>query len=148
MKSKNIWTRLATLGPIGYLSAPGTVATFITLPVMYMVHHAVSSAHYIGVVGLCACVCLFIVHKSLGIFNQEDDPSEIILDEVVGCLLTFWAIPLTTQSMLVGFILFRVLDILKFGLVKRAEKLTNAWGVMADDIVAAAIANIILRMLY
>ena len=50
--------------------------------------------------------------------------------------------------MVVGFVLFRLLDVIKFGWVKKAESLVDAWGIMADDVVAALIANLILRVMY
>ena len=50
--------------------------------------------------------------------------------------------------MLVGFLLFRALDIIKFGWVKQAESFADAWGVIGDDVVAALIANGILRLLF
>lgn len=145
----NIWAQLATLGPIGYFAASGTVATFITLPFMYALRTYVPQAGtYISIVFAVFILSLIIVKRALPCFNLEDDPSEIVLDEVVGCLLAFWAVSLTTQSIVIGFVLFRALDIIKFGWVKRAEALADAWGVMGDDIVAALITNLILRLLY
>lgn len=148
-KRKNWWAHIATLGPIGYFAASGTVATFVTLPLVYALHSWVPQAGpYFAVMLSFLIVGLVVVQKALPCFNRQDDPSEIVLDEVVGCLITFWMIPLNPQSVMVGFVLFRVLDIIKFGLVKKAEDLAQAWGVMGDDVVAAIIANIILRLLY
>ena len=148
-KRKNWWAYLATLGPIGYLAASGTVATFVTLPLVYMLNALQLDARmYLAVVTILFLVCVFIVKRALDCFHHDDDPSEIVLDELIGCLLTFWMIPISTQSIIVGFLLFLVLDIIKFGWIKRAESFADAWGVMADDIMAALIANVILRMLY
>jgi Phosphatidylglycerophosphatase A and related proteins len=66
---------------------------------------------------------------------------------MVGCLITFWGVVLTAQSMIIGFLLFRFFDIAKLGWIKRAEKFDRGWGVVADDVVAALCANIILRLL-
>jgi phosphatidylglycerophosphatase A len=148
-KRKNWWAYMATLGPIGYFAASGTVTTFITLPLVYMINaYNLNAQSYIAFVALLCALCLLVVKQALACFHQEDDPSEIVLDEVIGCLLTFWMIPLSAQAVTVGFVLFRALDIIKFGWVKRAESLADAWGVMGDDIVAGLIANFILRMLY
>lgn len=148
-KRKNWWAYMATLGPVGYFAASGTVTTFITLPLVYMLNaYHVDAQSYIGIVAALFVIFLLVVKRALVCFNQKDDPSEIVLDEVIGCLLTFWMIPLSAQSVTVGFVLFRALDIIKFGWVKRAESLADAWGVMGDDIVAGLIANVILRMLY
>lgn len=148
-RRKSIYAYFATLGSVGYFAASGTVATFLTLPFVYGLHSITpKQGPYIMVVIGVYIICTLIVHKALPSFDRKDDPSEVILDEVVGCLLTFWAIPLTPQSVTVGFVLFRALDIIKFGWVKKAEQLADAWGIMGDDIVAAIIANLVLRMLY
>ncbi len=140
---------LSTLGPIGYVTASGTVATLVTIPFVFWLQSVLPiPRHYIAAVGILCIICTFIVQKAVSYFDRHDDPSEIVLDEVIGCFITFWGIALTTQSVLIGFILFRALDIIKFGLVKKAEHLADAWGIMGDDIVAAIIANIVLRILF
>lgn len=144
-----IATALSTLGPIGYFGAPGTVATVVTLPFVFWTHAIIPSQRlYLGFIICMFALSMLIVRHALKQFKRQEDPSEIVLDEVLGCLLTFWGIALTPKSILVGFILFRALDIIKFGWVKKAESLADAWGVIGDDMVAALIANVILRMLF
>ncbi len=140
---------IATLGPVGYFGASGTVATILALPLVYLLH-AQFPQQYIY---LIAAICLYfisviIVKKALHHIKRHNDPSEIVLDEVVGCVLVFWGIALVPKSIVVGCLIFRTLDIIKFGWVKRAESWANAWGVMGDDMVAALITNVILRLLF
>jgi phosphatidylglycerophosphatase A len=144
-----IATALSTLGPIGYFGASGTVATIVTLPLVYWTHALIPSQQlYLGFIICMFAISISIVRHALKQFKRHEDPSEIVLDEVLGCLITFWGISLTSQSVLVGFLLFRALDIIKFGWVKQAESLADAWGVIGDDVVAALIANAILRLLF
>ena len=144
-----ICTIISTLGSIGYFGASGTVATIVTLPLVYWTHDIIPSQRlYLGFIICAFAASMVIVKQALKQFKRHDDPSEIVLDEVLGCLLTFWGIPLTAQSVLVGFLLFRALDIIKFGWVKKAESLADAWGVIGDDMVAALIANAVLRLLF
>jgi phosphatidylglycerophosphatase A len=148
-RRKNWWATVATLGPVGYFVAPGTLATVITLPFVYMLNAAqLNYQSYIALVFALFIASLLIVKQALVCFDQNEDPSEIVLDEIIGCLLTFWMIPVSTQSILVGFLLFRAFDIIKFGWIKRAESLADAWGVIGDDILAGLLANFILRLLY
>ncbi len=141
--------RIATLGPIGHFSASGTLATLITLPFMYYFHSLFYNPwFYAGMVVVMFLLGICIVSKALRHFKRQDDPSEIVFDEVVGCLLVFWGISLSAQSVVIGFLLFRVLDIIKFGWIKKAEELVGAWGIMSDDIIAALIANLALRLLF
>lgn len=149
MNFVRIATMISTLGPIGYFGGSGTVATIVTLPFVFWTHAEIPSQRiYLGFIVCMFVLSMILVHYALKNFKRHDDPSEIVLDEVMGCLLTFWGIALTPKSILVGFLLFRALDIIKFGLVKRAESFADAWGVIGDDMVAAIIANVILRMLF
>ncbi len=149
MNITNWCVRIATLGPVGYLGASGTIATILTVPAVYWISSIVSDQRlYLGMVVCMFALSMVIVTRAMRKFKRHDDPSEIVLDEVVGCLLVFWGIALSPKSVLVGFLLFRALDIIKFGLVKKAEELADAWGIMADDLVAALIANLVLRILF
>lgn len=148
MNITRICTIIATLGPVGYFGASGTVATILALPLVYALHTQFpQQGSYLAATIFCYLVSLFIIKKALQQIKRHNDPSEIVLDEVVGCILVFWGITVVPKSILVGCLLFRTLDIIKFGWVKRAESWANAWGVMGDDMVAAAITNVILRLL-
>lgn len=136
---------IATLGPVGYLPAPGTMGTLATLPLVYLLSSLFILDQCLFVL-LFTFISYFIIKNSLPYFSVSD-PSYIILDEVVGCLITFIGIDLSWQSLLAGFLLFRLFDILKpFG-IKRVEKIPGAWGVLLDDCAAGLLANIILWVL-
>jgi phosphatidylglycerophosphatase A len=57
-------------------------------------------------------------------------------------------VPLCWQTILAGFLLFRLFDITKWFGIKRAEHLVGAWGVLIDDILAAILANVIIQIGY
>lgn len=142
--------RLATLGPLGYLIAPGSVATLLTLPLVCMLNQWWDGNHlaYFLIFLLITFCSFFIIQRALIIIKRHEDPDEIILDDIIGSLLAFWMIPLNTQSLVIGFILFRCFAIPKWGLIKGSEELPGAWGVIGDDIIAALVTNIILRFLF
>jgi phosphatidylglycerophosphatase A len=75
------------------------------------------------------------------------DPGPIVLDEVVGMLITLAFIPVGLTGAIAGFFLFRVFDVIKPFPASRLEKLHGGFGVMADDAMAAIYANISLRVL-
>jgi phosphatidylglycerophosphatase A len=75
------------------------------------------------------------------------DPGPIVLDEVVGMLITLAFIPVGWSGALAGFFLFRVFDVIKPFPAARFEKLHGGLGVMADDAMAAIYANVSLRIL-
>ena len=142
-----IYKDIVTLGPIGYLPAPGTCGTMLALVVLYALHYStISLLSYAIFVAVLTVFSWYATVRALDYFDHSD-PSEIIIDEVIGCLLTFCMIPLTVPSIIVGFCLFRILDISKpFGL-KKLESMAGAWGILLDDIGAGIISNIILHVL-
>jgi phosphatidylglycerophosphatase A len=75
------------------------------------------------------------------------DSPHIVIDEVAGFLLTTVSIPFTWLALVSGFFLFRFFDILKPPPIKWIERrLTGGMGVVLDDLVAAAYAHIVLRV--
>jgi phosphatidylglycerophosphatase A len=63
--------------------------------------------------------------------------------------ITMFMIPVSWQSILVGFFVFRALDILKPWPISVADKkLTGGFGIMFDDILAGAIALIIMHLIF
>ena len=75
------------------------------------------------------------------------DPGPVVLDEVAGMLITLALIPVTVTGAIVGFLLFRVLDVIKPWPANRFEALPGGLGVMADDAMAAVYGNVIMRVL-
>lgn len=132
----------ATLGPIGYLPAPGTMGTIATLPLVYLLSF-LEWYNQLWMITIIFIVSFFIIDAALPLFVKKD-PSQIILDEVVGFLITCIRIPFCFSTLLAGFLLFRFFDILKpFG-IKRLELLSGAWGILLDDCLAGLFANLVL----
>ena len=75
------------------------------------------------------------------------DPGQVVVDEVMGMLVTLFLNPVGWKGALVGFLLFRVADVVKPYPANRFEKLPGGLGIMADDGMAGIYANIALRAL-
>lgn len=76
------------------------------------------------------------------------DPGAIVIDEVVGMAVALLGLPLTPATIIGGFILFRLLDIIKpFPVGWLDRRLSGGTGIVADDVAAGIIANLILRVL-
>lgn len=135
---------VATLGPIGYLSAPGTMGTICAIPLVIWLSrmcHLFSFGCEELVVALFALLAVAIIHQALFLV-YELDPSEIVLDEVIGFMVTMLWMPLTLSSLVFGFICFRFFDIVKpFG-IDRLELVPGAWGIVLDDLAAAIFARL------
>ncbi|HEY7501311.1 MAG TPA: phosphatidylglycerophosphatase A [Vicinamibacterales bacterium] len=137
---------LATAGYTGYFPvAPGTVGSAVGLAVYFFVWRVQSVAFEIALI-----LVLFAVGVWAGTIAERYfggiDPGPIVLDEVVGMLITLALVPVGLTGALAGFFLFRVFDVIKPFPAARFEKLHGGLGVMADDAMAAIYANIVLRI--
>jgi phosphatidylglycerophosphatase A len=72
----------------------------------------------------------------------------IVIDEVCGMLLALYFVPKSIFAAILGFFIFRILDILKPPPCRRVEKLSGAMGIMFDDIIAAIYTNMILQLIF
>lgn len=84
--------------------------------------------------------------------RAEQDPSAVVLDEVVGqwwaLQVMAWAgVPRQGPWVLLGFALFRILDVLKPPPVRQAEALPGGLGIVADDLVAGVLAGLLGALL-
>lgn len=79
------------------------------------------------------------------IFNKKD-ARYIVIDEIVGMLLSLIFIPYDIKLVIIAFIIFRILDALKPYPAGSLENLKGSLGVMSDDIIAGLYTNIILQI--
>lgn len=82
-----------------------------------------------------------IVAKSVGL----KDPGLIVADEIAGMMVTMIAVPITLKSALIGFVLFRVMDVVKPPPARQFERFKGGVGIVADDLMAGIYANLALR---
>ena len=137
---------IATLGPVGQLPAPGTWGSLAALPFVALLHAYLPDSFARAAVvlaGLCIAVAVCgEAEVRLGL----RDPGRIILDEFTAMPLCFlgWS-RMTGQwpvwaVLLAGFTAFRFFDIAKPLGIRWLQKLPGGWGVVADDVAAAAAA--------
>jgi len=136
---------VATCGYLGYVPvAPGTFGSAAGLAVFAAVRWSGSTA-----VELAVIVLLFGVGVWSGTVAEHHfggvDPGPIVMDEVVGMLITLMLLPVNLAGAIVGFFVFRILDIVKPWPSGGFEKLPGGMGVMADDGMAAIYGNLVMR---
>jgi phosphatidylglycerophosphatase A len=76
-----------------------------------------------------------------------DDPSRVVLDELVGMWVTMLYLPMTWSTLGAGFILFRIFDIIKPQPAKFFDQRAGGAGIMLDDVFAGIYANLGVRLL-
>jgi len=138
---------VATVAYCGYFPfAPGTIGSAAGLLFYLPVWWAQSRAFEAGLI-----VAVFILGSWAGTVAERYfggiDPGPVVIDEVLGMLVTLAFIPVGWTGALAGFFLFRIFDIIKPFPANRLERLHGGVGVMADDAMAAVYANISLRLL-
>ena len=138
---------IATVGYCGYFPfAPGTVGSAAGLIVYLLVWWTQSP-----IVEVALIVGLFGAGMWAGTTAEQYfggiDPGPVVIDEVVGMLITLAFIPVGWSGALAGFLLFRVFDVIKPFPAGRFEQLHGGLGVMADDAMAAVYANLSLRLM-
>ena len=137
----------ATVLYIGRLPlAPGTWCSFIALVVWYILRFWIA-----GNFILYASLILFFVGVAVSPIHaetlEEDDPSEIVIDEWVGQWLALWMLPHSFLWGLVAFGFFRIFDIFKPGPIQTMDDIKSGVGIMMDDVVAGILALFVTQSL-
>jgi phosphatidylglycerophosphatase A len=147
MKMKRFFLLFATGFGVGYSPiAPGTLGTLIAIPVYYFLSEIPSPLYEITLIGFFF-LSVWIAENAETFFGKKDDP-RIVIDEVIGFLITMLWIPKTTRFIIIGFFLFRFFDILKPFPIRRLERrLKGGFGVVLDDVMAGVYANIVHHLL-
>ena len=132
---------LATGCGLGYApKAPGTFGSLLGLPLVWMIEGMKTSPMAYGVFAVLFClVGVPICSRGATLFGREDPP-QVVFDEIAAFPIVFACTALTPLSAVLGFVWFRVFDIIKPWPIRRFERLPRGWGTMADDLVAGAFA--------
>lgn len=122
--------------------APGTAGTLLAVPLVWALRELPVSA-WVAMAALGFFVGVFVSAR-VAARLQLKDPGVIVWDEVVGFVITMLWVPVTPLSLALGFLLFRVFDIVKPPPAGQLERLPHGWGVMADDAMAGLYAGLVL----
>ena len=125
--------------------APGTFGTLVGIPI-YLVLAAAGPAFYGVSLGALTLGGIWICQKAserLGVHDHQG----IVLDEIVGFLMTMVAVPVSWQAILIGFVLFRFFDIVKPWPIRIVdERVQGGLGIMMDDVLAGILAAGVLLL--
>jgi len=138
---------IATAAYSGYFPiAPGTVGSAVGLVFYLLVWWSGSPIVEVGLIAALFAAGVWAGTTAERFFGGID-PGPVVIDEVVGMLITLAFVPPSWGAAIAGFFLFRVFDIVKPPPARALERLHGGLGVMADDAMAAIYANVSLRIL-
>lgn len=134
---------------VGYLPlAPGTWGSIVGALLIWMATLFNPSFTYsLTFVGVIVAVFFLGVYGSKVVEKEwGEDPSRVVIDEVIGVWITMLFVPFNWYNLFAAFVLFRILDIWKPLAIRKMENAGSGWGVMLDDVLAGIYANLILNI--
>ena len=141
----SVATAVATGFGSGYSPvAPGTAGSLVGLLLFWPLRTlpAVFQVALVAVVFLGGTAAATSVARRVGIV----DPGIVVVDEVVGMWASLLFLPFTLGTAAAGFVLFRIMDVVKPYPARQLEDLPGGWGIMSDDLMAGVYANLVLRV--
>jgi phosphatidylglycerophosphatase A len=138
---------IATVFGVGYTAhAPGTIGSLFGLLIYMFIK---DTPNYV----FAALVVVLFVAGTCASSVMEDiydmkDPSFVIIDEVVGMLLSLMFVPYSPMIAILGFLLFRIIDITKIPPLNWLENIHGGFGIMLDDAAGGIMVNIILQVIF
>lgn len=126
--------------------ASGTVGTLAAIP-LYLLLVRLPILNYILLLIPLTIFSCWVSGRAETIFNEKDS-GKIVIDEVVGYLVTMTGVPLSWESVVLGFFLFRFFDVVKVPPANIIDRhMENGTGVVLDDVVAGLYACVLLHIL-
>lgn len=137
---------IATGGYCGFFPlAPGTVGSAVAIFPAFLLSLVPASVGWV-LLGIVCLVSVWAADRAETI-SGCDDPGFIVIDEIAGMMVTLFGHPFTIGIVLVGFFLFRILDVLKpFPIGFLESKVPGGAGVVVDDVAAGILGNGLLHV--
>jgi len=127
--------------------APGTFGTLVGIPIYLLLVVAGPTCYALSLIALTLGGIWICQQASdrLGVHDHQG----IVLDEIVGFLITMVAVPVSWQAILIGFALFRLFDIVKPWPIRIIdERVGGGLGIMMDDVLAGVLAALVMQLMW
>lgn len=137
---------IASVAGVGYVKGGGTFASIIYCIVWFLLPAGYSQSFWqLAITFIIIAVGVWSADKVDAIWGK--DSSRVVIDEVAGMAITLLFVPVNIIFLLTGLVLFRFFDIVKPLGIRRMEKLSKGWGVMADDILAGIYSLVVMQLI-
>ncbi|MBM3807293.1 MAG: phosphatidylglycerophosphatase A [Acidimicrobiia bacterium] len=136
---------VASFGYVGYFPfAPGTAGSLAALALFAFVRWIGVPWIELATIAAVAAAGVWAAHGTERALGRKD-PGIVVIDEVLGMLMTLALLPVSLAGVAVGFLLFRLFDVIKPYPAAQLEHVHGGIGIMADDAVAGLYAYLVLR---
>ncbi len=127
--------------------APGTCGSLATIPLIYLLHYLHFNIYSLIALILALYIMAVLVAQKVQTNHQLHDPQWIVIDEVIGMLIT-WSFVLTVEPhhLFLVFGTFRFFDIIKIWPASYFDRLHHGFGTITDDVVSGVYAGIITKL--
>jgi phosphatidylglycerophosphatase A len=125
--------------------APGTSGTLVGVFICLLCLPLPWPMRLLIVIALLA-LSIYVAGQAEIIYQKKDD-QRIVIDEIIGLQITMLPVAINVLHLCVGFVLFRVFDILKPFPINNLQKLPGGWGVVMDDVAAGIYAGAVMWLL-
>ena len=137
---------IATFGYVGFFPiAPGTAGSLAALALFAFVRWVGMPVFELGTIVAVLAIGIWSANGAERALGRKD-PGPVVIDEVLGMLITLALLPVSLTGVAVGFLLFRLFDVVKPYPAGRMEHLPGGYGIMLDDAMAAVYAHLVLRL--
>jgi phosphatidylglycerophosphatase A len=124
--------------------APGTIGSLATLPLIYFLHYLEINIYSLLALILVLFVVAVVVTEYVQKKYQLHDPQWIVIDEVIGMLITWsFAMTIDFSTLFLVFSTFRLFDIIKLWPASYFDRLHHGLGTITDDVISGIYAGII-----
>ena len=136
---------VATAFGAGYSPlVPGTAGSAVGVVTFLALHRLAEPLQVLVTLVVFGVGVVAATHTAMLVGKK--DPGIVVIDEVVGQWVSLLFLPFTPLTLFVGFVLFRIMDIVKPWPARDFEALPGGLGIMADDVMAGIYANLLLRI--
>jgi phosphatidylglycerophosphatase A len=137
---------IATFGYVGYFPiAPGTAGSLAALPLYALVRWGGTPAIELITMAAVMAIGIWAATGTERALHRKD-PGPVVIDEVLGMLITLAFMPLSWWGIALGFLIFRIFDVIKPFPAGRLEHLPSGLGIMADDAMAGIYGHLVMRI--
>jgi len=131
----------AGLAPV----APGTAGTLVGVLICLIFSPLHWLLRFLIVIFLLV-LAIYIAERAEQIYRKKDD-QRIVIDEIAGFQVAMLPVAITGLHLLVGFVLFRIFDILKPFPLRDLQKISGGLGIVLDDVAAGIYAGVLMLLL-